>query len=68
MVNEKPWYESTTIWGSLLAVAAALSATIGISIDQTTQTELANILVQLVGAVGSLVAIYGRLSATDIIS
>ncbi|MGB7286201.1 MAG: hypothetical protein WBC71_04645 [Salaquimonas sp.] len=68
MVEEKPWYESKTIWGSLIAVAAALSATIGISIDQAAQAELASILVQLVGAAGSLLAIYGRLSATDIIS
>ena len=68
MVDEKPWYESKTIWGSLIAVAAALSATIGIDLDAPTQSQLASVLVQIAGAAGSLLAIYGRLSATDIIA
>ncbi len=68
MVDEKPWYESKTIWGSLVAVAAALTATLGVNLDALTQADLAGVLVQIAGAVGSLVAIYGRLSATDIIS
>ena len=68
MVDEKPWYESRTIWGSLIAIAAALSSTLGVSIDGATQTELASIVVQFAGAAGSLLAIYGRLVATDMIS
>jgi len=68
MVEEKAWYESKTIWGSLVAVAAALSATLGVSLDGPTQSQLAEVVVQLAGAIGALVAIYGRLSATDIIS
>lgn len=68
MLDEKPWYESKTIWGSLVAVAAALSATLGLPIEHTVQSEIAGVLVQLVGAVGSLTAIYGRLSATHAIS
>jgi len=68
MIEEKPWYLSRTIWGSLIAVAAALGSILGISLDQATQTELADIVVQLAGAAGALVAIYGRLAATEIIS
>ncbi len=68
MIDEKPWYLSRTIWGSLIAVAAALGSILGISLDQVTQTELADIVVQMAGAAGALVAIYGRLSATEIIS
>ena len=68
MVDEKPWYESRTIWGSLIAVAAALSAAMGITIDGATQAELASVVVQITGAAGSLLAIYGRLVATDIIA
>lgn len=68
MVEEKPWYTSKTIWGSLVAVAAALSATLGINIDGATQSELAAVIVQITGAAGSLFAIYGRLIATDIIA
>jgi hypothetical protein len=68
MVEEKPWYESKTIWGSLVAIAASLSAALGVGIDGTTQAELASIIVQFAAAAGSLVAIYGRLMATDIIA
>jgi len=68
MIEEKPWYLSRTIWGSLIEVAAALGSILGISLDQATQTELADIVVQLAGAAGALVAIYGRLAATEIIS
>lgn len=68
MIDEKPWYLSKTIWGSLIAVCAALSATLGIPLDGATQAQLADIAVQLVGAAGALLAIYGRLTATMIIS
>jgi hypothetical protein len=68
MVEEKPWYASKTIWGSLISVAAALAAAVGIGLDQTTQGEIADAMVQLVGAAGALFAIYGRLTATDIIA
>lgn len=68
MIDEKPWYLSKTIWGSLVAVFAALSASLGFPLDAVTQTELSDIAVQLVGAAGALLAIYGRLTATRIIS
>ncbi|MCB1455843.1 MAG: hypothetical protein KDJ48_08475 [Nitratireductor sp.] len=68
MVDEKPWFMSKTIWGSLISVAAAFTATLGISLDQAAQSEIADALVQLIGAAGALIAIYGRLTATDIIS
>lgn len=68
MVDEKPWFMSKTIWGSLIAVIAALVTSIGITIDGTTQSAIAESAVQLVGALSSIFAIYGRLSATDIIS
>ncbi|MFZ1812899.1 MAG: hypothetical protein WBO55_11690 [Rhizobiaceae bacterium] len=68
MVDEKSWYLSKTIWGSLISVAAALTATLGISIGADAQTAIADALVQMIAAAGSLYAIYGRLTATEIIS
>jgi len=68
MVEEKAWFQSKTIWGSLLAVCAALASTIGISVDEVTQQGIADALVQLIGAFGALTAIYGRITATDVIS
>lgn len=68
MIEEKNWYESKTIWGALLAVVASLMSTLGIQVDAVAQTDLADALIQLIGAVGAMLAIYGRLSATDIIA
>lgn len=68
VTDEKSWYQSKTIWGALIAVAASMSGSIGYSISPANQAELAQAMVQLVGAVGALVAVYGRLSATDIIN
>jgi hypothetical protein len=67
MVDEKAWYLSKTIWGSLISVAAAFTGLIGISLDPASQAQIAEALVQLVGAAGALLAIYGRLSATQVI-
>ena len=68
MVEEKNWYESKTIWGALIAVLASISGAVGLSIETGAQAELAEVMVQMVGAIGALFAIYGRLSATDMIS
>lgn len=68
MVDEKQWYRSKTIWGALLAVGSAVIGALGITIDAAAQAEIADAMVQLVGALGAIVAIYGRLSATEIIS
>ena len=67
MVEEKPWYLSRTIWGSLVAVTAALAGLAGIAVDGAMQTQLADALLELVAAAGALVAIWGRLNATNII-
>ena len=68
MIDQKEWYFSKTIWGALLAVGASVASSAGIAIDTSTQGELADIMVNITGAAGALVAIYGRLSATDMIS
>ena len=68
MVDKKPWHNSTTIWGALLAVGAALAGSLGAIVDPGTPNELANMMVHPLAAIGGLVAIYGRLSATDLIS
>ena len=68
MIDEKEWYHSKTIWGALVAVGASAFGAMGYQLDASAQNDLSNAMVQLVGAIGALVAIYGRLSATDIIS
>lgn len=67
MIDEKPWYMSKTIWGSLIAVAAALAGTAGLTIDAQSQMAISDAILQVISAAGALIAIYGRLNATDII-
>lgn len=63
MQDTKPWYSSRTILGSLIAVAAALAGVVGISIDQDTQSMMVDAILQIVTVGGSILAIFGRLSA-----
>lgn len=63
MDDTKQWYLSKTVWGGLIAVLASLPRAMGIDIDAGTQAAIADDLVALAGAVGGLVAIYGRIAA-----
>ena len=67
MIDEKPWYLSKTIWGSLIAVGAALASAVGLNIDAQNQQLISDAIMQFIVAGGALFSIYGRLSATDII-
>ncbi|MEB2847146.1 hypothetical protein GAO09_15500 [Rhizobiales bacterium RZME27] len=63
MDGMKAWYQSKTVWGALIAVGASLLQIMGAEVDAGTQAELADLAVTTVGAVGGLVAIYGRIAA-----
>lgn len=63
MDGMKAWYQSKTVWGGLIAVGASLLQIMGLEVDAGTQAELADLVVTTVGAVGGLIAIYGRLAA-----
>ena len=62
-MDEKAWYESKAVWGGLVAVGAAAAGTFGIAVDADTQGQIADLIVVGVGAVGGLLAIYGRIKA-----
>ena len=63
MNDSKQWYQSKTVWGSLIAILASLLQVAGVDFDVAGQDQLADNLVALSGAVGGLVALYGRMSA-----
>ena len=67
MLDHKPWYTSKTIWGALVAIAATLASMMGFDLDTQAQGQLVDAALQLVTAAGALVAIFGRLVATDFI-
>ena len=67
MMDEKAWYTSKTVWGGLIAVGAAIAGGFGVVVDADTQGQIADLVVVGVGAVGGLIAIYGRVKAGKII-
>ncbi|WP_454848759.1 hypothetical protein [Rhizobium binxianense] len=68
MDDVKHWYSSKTIWGALISVGASLAQAVGIDIGAAEQAQIADSLVAIVGAVGGLLAIYGRLTANSAIA
>jgi hypothetical protein len=65
MDGMKAWYQSKTVWGALIAVGASLLQIMGAEVDVGTQGELADLAVTAVGAIGGLIAIYGRIAAKN---
>lgn len=59
----KLWYQSRTVWGAVVAIAASLAQMGGVQLDAVTQGDIAGNLVSLSGALGGLAAIYGRMKA-----
>jgi hypothetical protein len=64
MDGTKAWYQSKTIWGALIAVAAPLAHAAGLELNAETQGELTDIAVTFAGAIGGLLALYGRIVAS----
>ena len=64
MLDVKPWYQSKTIWGALIAIASPLLGRAGLDVGGAEQAEIAEALTTLAGTVGGLLALYGRLTAT----
>ena len=67
MDTMKAWYQSKTVWGALIAVAAPLLHVVGLNLPAGFENELAEGLMTVAGGVGGLIALYGRLSATSTI-
>ncbi|MDS7596554.1 hypothetical protein [Agrobacterium tumefaciens] len=67
MDSIKPWYQSKTVWGALIAVFAPLLHVVGFNLPAGFESELAEGIVTVAGGIGGLVALYGRLAATKTI-
>ena len=64
MNDFKPWYASRTIWGSIVALLAAIASSFGMEIDAQMQTSFVETALQLVAVGGSIIAVFGRMNAT----
>lgn len=65
MDETKPWYLSRTVWGALIAIAASVGGAFGIMLGEVEQSTLTDAILQIVGAAGAVVALYGRLAASQ---
>jgi hypothetical protein len=63
-MDTKPWYTSTTIWGSIIAITAPLIGAIFHVNISTESAAIADALAGIGGAIGGLIAVYGRVKAT----
>lgn len=68
MNDSKKWYQSKSVWGGIVALLAVLLGAFGYSIGDGDQSALIDSLSVIGGAVGSLVAIYGRVKASKRVS
>ncbi len=59
----KAWYQSRTVWGALIAIAASLANAAGVEVTSGDGAELADLIVAATGTAGGLVALLGRISA-----
>jgi hypothetical protein len=64
MEDFKQWYLSKTVWGGLLAIAASALQLKGLQLAASDQSALADSIVVIVGALGGILAVYGRVTAT----
>lgn len=63
MDNTKQWYQSKTVWGALIAILASILQAAGMNFNAGDQAQMADSLVAISGAIGGLIALYGRMSA-----
>lgn len=63
MSDAKPWYQSRSVWGGLVAFGAAMAGLLGVDIDAATHDMLALSLTNGAAAIGAIVAVLGRLAA-----
>lgn len=65
MISTKPWYLSRTIWAALVTIATAAGGLIGLPVGAVDNAALTDALLQAIAAVAGVVALLGRLSATE---
>lgn len=65
MKTSKPWYLSKTIWASLVTIGTAAAGLIGLPVSGIDNSALTETLIQAITAISGLIAIFGRMSASE---
>ena len=63
MIDLKNWYSSKTIWGALISIVASVLHFASIDLGATDKSQLVDTVVNIAGALGGLLAAYGRVTA-----
>ena len=63
MNGTKVWWQSKTVWGSVIALLAGVATLAGVKLDATLQDQLAELIVGAANIIGGAVAWYGRVKA-----
>lgn len=66
--DAKVWYKSRTMIGSIVAVAALVINASGFNVDAALQSNIADAAVDVGGIIGAVVALYGRILATKVLT
>lgn len=61
------WYKSKGVWGGIIACLAAVAGAFGYIVSPEDQAGLADAAVVVAGAVGGVLAVYGRVKATRVV-
>lgn len=64
MYDVKSIFASKTIWGGIIALVASAAAIWGYSVTPADQAQIVELITGIGGAIGSVLAIYGRIVAT----
>ena len=65
MNETKPWYQSKSVWGSIITIASMVAAVAGSPITPEDQQSLVTLTTTAAGSVGAILALVGRLVAKD---
>ncbi len=63
MNNTKVWWQSKTVWASIMAVLAGIATLAGVNLDATLQDELVNLITGTANLAAGIIAWYGRAKA-----
>lgn len=68
-MDTKNWWQSKTIWGSIIGGAAVIvSLVFHRTVSPADQSAIVDAIVTIVGALGSVFAVYGRIVASTTIA
>ena len=67
MNGTKPWYLSKTVWGAIVALIASVLGFWGFDVTEGERRQIAEMIVQGLGAAGGLTALLGRFAARRVL-